>query len=168
MSLSSDIAAVLLEDDDANPVMVLRAIRKTAKDLEHYIVKPLAQEVGLSTMEFSMLRLMLHHLMAGHDSVPHSTIVRRALSSQAMVSRYMTGLQDRGFVETVGREGDARCVFYKLTDRGLDTVVMAEDRLEKVSERIFSGVSDENQKQYRSVLDRISSVLNDPFGLRGS
>jgi DNA-binding MarR family transcriptional regulator len=171
MSLSSDIAAVLLEDegDQVDPVMVVRAIRKTAKDLEHYIVRPLAQDVGLSVAEFTVLRFMLHHLMAGHGNVPNSALVRYAIASVAMLSRYMADLQERGFVERVAPDGaDRKRVFFKLTQKGLDTVVTAEDRLEKAAEKLFRGVSDDTLEQYRGVLTRISNAITDPFGLRGS
>ena len=120
-------AAPMRGFESSLPIALLRARQATAHKF-----KPHTDAVGLTQPQWRVIRAL-----AAGEPMDVATLARRCVLMQPSVSRLLTGLQERGLIETVAGS-DARRRVLALTPEGQRLF----DRIAVISEAVYRDIEE--------------------------
>jgi DNA-binding MarR family transcriptional regulator len=131
----------------------LIALRRILRATELF-ERDLARAVGLSPAQLRVLQVV-----AEKSSVTPKTLATQMGVSQATVSTLIDKLETRGLVQRVPSEQDRRQINVLATASGHDRLVDAPDALQQRYVRAFAELTDWEQAQLVSSLERVADML---------
>jgi DNA-binding MarR family transcriptional regulator len=125
---------------------------------------PLVREFDLTHFEYGILFALAE---APNDSLRMSVLADYANSSLSRLSRAVSRLEGRGWVERTRDPSDGRSTLAALTSPGLDVLERATPaHSQTVRELIFNPLTTAQQFQLREISMRIQSAIREQEGWR--
>src|ERR1044072_3200040 len=130
-------------------VRLLRAHASVVRGLDRNLVS----EHGLTINDYEFV-IGLSRARGG--SVRRVDLAQQVLLTPSGITRLLDGLQRCGYVEKAACASDARVVYAKLTDAGLEKLQDAsQDHFSSISSLFCDRFSDEELRALRDFLDRL-------------
>ena len=137
-------------------VNFLRAHAATTRRLN----AELLAEHGLTINDYEVL---LHLARAPERLLRRVDLVERLLLTPSGITRLLGGLEDAGYVERAACDTDARVVYAKLTDAGLEKLRAARDtHLAGVRSLFLERFSEEERRVLAELLERLPLAGSEP------
>lgn len=95
-----------------------------------------------------------------HGTCTQNEVAKAMNVSPASMAVSIKRMQKTGLVEKVSDKTDLRCNKVSLTEKGLRCASEISARFEEMDEKIFSGFSDDELKQFNSYIERINKNLS--------
>ena len=162
----------------SSAVRFMRSIRHNADLIKLLVKRHILRDTDLSFTEFRMLVMMLgavdgdgsEGLVADETgAVPVQDLIQCVGVEGSMVSRLLAKLARQGIV-AVRRSGSGgapnrhrNCKYVSLTATGRELADRLYAEYEDMSERLFSGVSDEARQAHLDVLNQVQAQIKDGF-----
>jgi DNA-binding MarR family transcriptional regulator len=106
---------------------------------------------GLAITEWAMLGLLKEN-----DSLRPNELSDQLGVKSPLISRHIKLLSDRGWIERIEMEGDARGATIHLTDEGRQTVDSVEGELRGQMRKFLKGISLRQLAAYLAVLEKLA------------
>ncbi len=107
---------------------------------------------GLSLQQFNILRIL-----RGRGDQPSTIklLTERMLDKMSNASRLVDKLKDKGYVERKECLSDRRRVDILITDKGLKVIGDASDEVDRIREKYFQNLTDEEADNLSNLLDKL-------------
>ncbi|KKK33992.1 hypothetical protein WN59_10360 [Salinicoccus sediminis] len=100
-------------------------------------------------------QLYIIEMIAEEPGITQKLLVERFKKKQTSVSRAITRLDERGFIQKEPDPADKRATHLDLTDLGERTLVNLEDAICELSDQIVSELDEEEKEVFIKALEKI-------------
>lgn len=121
------------------------------------LLSELLKPLGLFT---SQHRILMYLADRGEDHPSQKEIAKTFDISPAAVAVSLRKLAHNGFIEKKCLDNDNRVNNVALTEKGMRIVSVTMDEVKRMSESLFSTLSDEQLDDFCNCIIKISSVIN--------
>jgi DNA-binding MarR family transcriptional regulator len=113
------------------------------------------RDLDITTQHFRVLQILYDQ-----DGVTIGTLGKRIVIAQAVLSRVITQMEDRGLIERRPNSTDARYIDVFLTDRGASVYETAWLRARLVIDDALGDLSEQEIRTLLSLVEKIDNKLN--------
>jgi DNA-binding MarR family transcriptional regulator len=124
------------------------ALLSTADKLKT-LFEALCVPFDITGQQYNVLRILRG---AEPEGLPTLTIAHRMIESTPGITRMIDRLESKGLVEREIRPHDRRCVYCRITRKGLNLLKALDDPCEESNHRAFRGLSVAELEQLTSLL----------------
>src|ERR1041385_4766306 len=105
----------------------------------------------LTGQQYNALRILRG---AEPDGLPTLTIAERVIEKTPGITRMIDRLEAKGLVAREVRPHDRRCVYCRITKKGLSLLKLLDDPVEGFNRSAFRALSEAELKQFVALLER--------------
>ena len=140
--------------------MPLHSLGQCAAALLNAVARGVNKELadhGLTSMEFSMMRLFLH------DEEWTATELAQVLPVEvSAISRMVSKLVDKGLLFRRRQKSDRRIVILKLTEEGRALALELHQSVHAYEDTLIAGIRDDEMETFQSVITKVmaNSTVN--------
>jgi len=106
----------------------------------------------LTGQQYNVLRILRG---AEPDGLPTLTIAERVIEKTPGITRMIDRLEAKGLVGREVRPHDRRCVYCRITKKGLKLLELLDERVNEFNQRAFAALSDSELEKLITVLLKI-------------
>ncbi|HWP44089.1 MAG TPA: MarR family transcriptional regulator [Blastocatellia bacterium] len=104
---------------------------------------------NITAQQYNVLRILRG---AGPEGLPTLTIAERMIERAPGITRMIDRLESKGLVEREVCPSDRRCVYCRITRKGLDLLASLDEPIEKANRVAFGGLSKAEIEQLTALL----------------
>lgn len=118
---------------------------------------PVLKDQNISWQQFNIMRI----LKGRHPEPATVSLLRdRMIDKMSNASRLVEKLREKGLVERKTCKQDRRRANVQLTEKGVNTLKTASDKMEEEIRNTFRAISEQDARQLNQLLDKIRSAGN--------
>ncbi|HEU0177434.1 MAG TPA: MarR family transcriptional regulator [Blastocatellia bacterium] len=118
-------------------------------DRAKFLFETLCAPFDLTGQQYNVLRILRG---AEPDGLPTLTIAERMIENAPGITRMIDRLESKGLVVREIRPHDRRCVYCRITEKGLSLLELLDQPVEKFNRALFHGLSKAEVEQLTSLL----------------
>ncbi|MGH9844339.1 MAG: MarR family winged helix-turn-helix transcriptional regulator [Blastocatellia bacterium] len=103
----------------------------------------------ITGQQYNVLRILRG---AEPDGLPTLTIAERMIENAPGITRMIDRLESKGLVEREMRPHDRRCVYCRITKKGLSLLELLDQPVEEFNRAVFRGLSKAELEQLTALL----------------
>lgn len=119
----------------------------------------------LSVRQCSVMAIIRRYTLKHPDGIPMSILAERAGMSPSAASHMVDSLMSQSMVERHQNPVDRRAVLVTISKSFLDLALSIEEAQQKAVDELSAGLSDEEKRVTRSVLNKIYATILEREGL---
>ncbi|MEQ9115449.1 MAG: MarR family transcriptional regulator [Rickettsiales bacterium] len=150
------------ELDNSSPGLKLWQTTVTWQNM----LKPALKKHGLKHSQFVVLAVLLFLEECKLPST-QSDVVDMSKLGKMQISKLVSVLQDKGFIEKSDNSDDKRTKLIKLTEEGRQTAMSAVVAIENIDEKFFGRVNETDRYYFTEIADRLVSKKPGPAWSKG-
>lgn len=128
----------------------------TSNAVSGRIAQEYRQRFGLSVPEWRVMAVL-----GDSGSLTQRDLTQRTLMDKVAVNRACKVLEERGLAARTPNEQDGRSHHLGLTEQGKEMHGLIMPLAVEMEQRVFTGFTDEELSQFRSILERVRGQLVD-------
>jgi DNA-binding MarR family transcriptional regulator len=113
------------------------------------LFETLCAPFDITGQQYNVLRILRG---AEPDGLPTLTIAERMIENAPGITRMIDRLESKGLVMREIRPHDRRCVYCRITEKGLNLLELLDQPVEEFNRGVFRGLSEAELEQLTSLL----------------
>jgi DNA-binding MarR family transcriptional regulator len=118
-------------------------------DRTKFLFETLCAPFDITGQQYNVLRILRG---AEPDGLPTLTIAERMIENAPGITRMIDRLESKGLVMREIRPHDRRCVYCRITEKGLNLLELLDQPVEEFNRGVFRGLSEAELEQLTSLL----------------
>jgi len=137
------------KSDQPSQAQVAYVALLSATDKLKSLFESLCAPFDITGQQYNVLRILRG---AGPDGLPTLTIAQRMIETTPGITRMIDRLESKGLVEREIRSRDRRCVYCRITPKGLDLLKLLDQPCDESNHAAFRGLSAAELQQLTALL----------------
>ena len=109
----------------------------------------------ITRQQYNVLKILRG---AGPEGLPTLVVAERMIELTPGITRMIDRLEAKGLVGRELRKGDRRCVYCKITEKGMDLLEALDEPVQQANRAAFSGLNQADLEQVIGLLEKIRKV----------
>ena len=130
------------------------ALLRTADKMKTYF-QTIVAPYDITGQQYNVLRILRG---AEPDALPTLTIAERMIERTPGITRMIDRLEAKGLVVRELRPDDRRCVYCRITEKGLNLLELLDEPVDKTNDG-FHGLSEAELEQLTALLEQVWKSL---------
>jgi DNA-binding MarR family transcriptional regulator len=118
-------------------------------DRTKFLFETMCAPFDITGQQYNVLRILRG---AEPDGLPTLTIAERMIGNAPGITRMIDRLESKGLVVREIRPHDRRCVYCRITEKGLNLLELLDQPVEEFNRAVFRGLSEAELEQLTSLL----------------
>ena len=111
---------------------------------------------GIIGQQYNVLRILRG---AEPEGLPTLTIAERMITRAPGITRMIDRLEAKGLVQRQACPDDRRCVYCRVTEKGLDVLAKLDEPVQEMNRTVLRGLDDEEIEQLTALLQKALDAL---------
>ena len=131
------------------------ALLRTADKMKTYFETIIAP-FDITGQQYNVLRILRG---AEPDGLPTLTIAERMIERAPGITRMIDRLEAKGLVRRESCAEDRRCVYCRITEKGLNLLELLDEPVEEADRAALRGLNDAELEQLTALLEKVGKGL---------